>query len=517
MSYALLEILQTFNRLRVMVIGEAMLDRYLKGTSSRLSQEAPVQVVAIDQKEDLPGGAANSAANVRSLGGEVIFYSVVGEDEEGRHLRQALDKFGISTENILVDPQRRTLAKQRILANGQMMLRFDQGSTNPIQQSTEEELAWRIRRGAADVDAIIISDYNYGILTPGILRAIAEIQENDPRILVVDAKQYRPYQELRVTAIKPNYTEAVKDLNLEPKEDSELRMQQIRKHGRKLLEIANAQIAAVSLDQDGALIFERKQPCYRVYARPAGNNQVSGAGDTFSSALALALAAGAPATSAAEIAAAAAAIVVEKTGTSTCTIEELKIFFSGEEKFINDSFHMAARVAAYRRQGKRIVFTNGCFDILHSGHIQYLNQAKSEGDVLIIGVNTDAGVQRLKGPRRPINPLADRAQVLAALSCVDHIIPFEEDIPFNLIRLIQPDVFIKGGDYTLDSLPESGLVKELGGKVVLLPYIENHSTSRIIERIQRVYEKESSPKDAPLKNNTGYPAQARKKETTTPK
>jgi D-beta-D-heptose 7-phosphate kinase / D-beta-D-heptose 1-phosphate adenosyltransferase len=252
------------------------------------------------------------------------------------------------------------------------------------------------------------------------------------------------------------------------------------------------------------LIFERRQPSYRVYARPADNKHVSGAGDTFSSALALALTAGAQASAAAEIASAAAAIVVTKPGTSTCYIEELKSFFSGDEKLIQDSFHMAARLAAYRRQGKRIVFTNGCFDILHSGHIQYLNQAKAEGDVLIVGINSDQGVRRLKGPNRPINPLAERAQVLAALSCVDHIIPFDEDIPYQLIRQIRPDVFAKGGDYTRDTLPEAELVEALDGRVMILPYIKNHSTSRIIERIHRAVQKEgeknTQPKDPPLKS-----------------
>ncbi len=276
-------------------------------------------------------------------------------------------------------------------------------------------------------------------------------------------------------------------LNLEAKDCSTERIQQVEEHGHKILDIANTQIAAVTLDQDGALIFERGQPVYRIYARPAEHNRVTGAGDTFMSALALSLTAGAATNTAAEIASAAASIVVEKPGTSACYIEELKAYFSGEEKYIEDSFHMAARVAAYRRQGRRIVFTNGCFDILHSGHIQYLNQAKTQGDVLIVGINTDTSVRKLKGPNRPINALEDRAQVLSALSCVDHIIPFDEEIPFNLIRMIRPDVFVKGGDYTRERLPEADLVEEMGGEVHLLPYISDHSTSGIIQRIRQTF------------------------------
>lgn len=488
MSSNLFVLMDSFKDLKVLVIGEAMLDRYLKGSSTRLSQEAPVQVVSIGEKEDLPGGAANTAANLRSLGAQPIFLSVIGDDEEGKMLRSALQKYDISGENILCSSQRQTLAKQRVLANGQMMIRFDQGSTDPLDCESEARLIERIQALAPLVDAVMVSDYNYGILTSNVLKALAELQKKNTRILVVDAKQYKPYRALRVTAVKPNYNEACALLNLERKEGEE-RVLQVSQFGPKILEMASAQIAAITLDQDGAIIFERGQPPYRIYARPAEHNRVAGAGDTFMSALALALAAGAPATTAAEIASAASAIVVQKPGTSTCYIEELKSYYGGDSKYITDTFHMAARVAAYRREGRRIVFTNGCFDILHSGHIQYLNQAKAAGDVLIVGINSDNGVQRLKGPGRPINSLEDRAQVLSALSCIDHIIPFDEEVPFNLIRLIQPDVFVKGGDYTRRTLPEADLVEELGGRVAILPYIQDHSTTGIIERIRSAYSK----------------------------
>ncbi len=485
MSNNLLALIDRFSSQKILIIGEAMLDRYLKGTTNRLSQEAPVQVVSVDEKEDIPGGAANTATNIRSLGAEPILLTMIGDDDEGKMLRCTLQSMGISDEHLLSSPNRKTLAKQRVVANGQMMIRFDQGSTHPLGLGEENLLIQHLLTLASQVDGIIVSDYNYGILTPNVLKAIASIQKRAPHILVVDAKQYKAYQALRVTAIKPNYAEAIKILKLEPKEGKAERVRQIEKHGHKLLDAAKAQIAAVTLDQDGSLIFQRGEPVYRIYARPAEHNRVAGAGDTFISALALALSTGVQTTTAAEVASAAASIVVEKPGTSTCFIEELKGYFTGEEKYITDSFHMAARVAAYRRQGKRIVFTNGCFDILHSGHIQYLNQAKAQGHVLIVGINSDSGVRRLKGPTRPINTLEERAQVLSALSCVDHIIPFDEDIPFSLIRLIQPDIFVKGGDYTRDKLPEAALVEEMGGMVHILPYIENHSTSGIIERIQQ--------------------------------
>ena len=487
MSNNLFTLMNRFSKQKILVIGEAMLDRYLKGKTNRLSQEAPVQVVSIEEKENIPGGAANTAANIRSLGAEPVFLSVIGDDEEGKLLRQALVNYGVSDEHLVTETGRLTLAKQRVLANGQMMIRFDQGSETPVSVESEAAMIARITALAPRVDGIIISDYGYGIITPAVLAALQAAQEQLPHVLVVDAKDYKPYQALQVTAIKPNYTETIKILNLQSKEGSKDRIKQIEKYGSKMLGMARAQIAAITMDEDGALIFERGRPPYRVYARPAEHNRVAGAGDTFISALALALAAGAPSSTAAEIASSAAAIVVEKPGTSTCFIEELKGFLSGDEKYITDSFHIAARIAAYRRQGKRVVFTNGCFDILHSGHIQYLNQAKTHGDVLIVGINTDPSVRRLKGTDRPINALEDRAQVLAALSCVDHIIPFDEDIPYSLIRLIQPDVFIKGGDYNRERLPEADLVEDQGGEVCILPYIQDHSTTGIIERIRQIY------------------------------
>lgn len=494
MSNNIFAIMEAFPKLKILVIGEVMLDRYLKGSTNRLSQEAPVQVVSVEETEDIPGGAANTAANIRSLGAEPMLLSVMGDDDEGKMLRNALKNFDIADDNILSTQGRQTLAKQRVLANGQMMIRFDQGSTQPLTEAEEDWLIKRINKLVNKVDGIVISDYNYGILTPNVIKALSKVQKRQPRVMVVDAKDYKSYQALNVTAVKPNYAETIKILNLQPEDGSEARLRQIKKHGPKILEMAKAQIAAITLDADGALIFEGKQPPYRVYARPADHNRVAGAGDTFISALALALSADSPTTAAAEIASAAAEIVVEKPGTSLCYIEELKVRLSGDDKYLTDNFQMAARIAAYRRQGKRIVFTNGCFDILHSGHIQYLNQAKTHGDVLVVGINTDKGVKKLKGPERPINPLEDRVQVLSALSCVDHIVPFDEDIPYQLIRLIQPDVFVKGGDYTRKTLPEAAIVEEMGGQVQILPYIENHSTTGIIERIRQTPAKEPAIK-----------------------
>jgi D-beta-D-heptose 7-phosphate kinase/D-beta-D-heptose 1-phosphate adenosyltransferase len=286
------------------------------------------------------------------------------------------------------------------------------------------------------------------------------------------------------------------------------RAEQIKPYEEKLLNLTGAKIAAVTLDAEGAMIFEHGSQPYRTYAQPTAESRTSGAGDTYSSALTLALAAGAATPLAADFAAAAAAVVVRKEGTSTCSAEELREFLSKveehrednrentssspsspssssspPEKYIPDSNQLRSLVASYRNAGHKIVFTNGCFDILHAGHVSYLNRAKALGDILIIGVNSDDSIRRIKGANRPINPLEDRIQVLGGLGCVDYLITFNEDTPIDLIRLVQPDVYVKGGDYTKETLPEAPVVEQYGGIVELLPFVENRSTTRIIERV----------------------------------
>jgi D-beta-D-heptose 7-phosphate kinase/D-beta-D-heptose 1-phosphate adenosyltransferase len=478
-------ILDSFPSQEILVIGETMLDSYLKGSSDHLCHEAPVPVVEVDEHEQIPGGAANTAVNAATLGARVHLLSVIGDDIEGRVVTRLLKEHGVQTSGIFVSPGRRTLAKQRILADSQMVVRFDHGDKKGITSEAERFLIRKLEQLFPHCSGLIISDYNYGVLTPNVIDALARLQEQHPQIIVADSKCLTKFKPIGPTAVKPNYRQAMRLLNLDTTEGSTNRIEQVLRHGEEILEITGAQIAAVTLDSDGAFIFERGRPLYRTYAKSSQVHSTAGAGDTYTSALTLALAAGGATPTAAEIASAAADIVVHKDGTSTTFTDELRGYFSGGEKIIEDPFLLAARIAAYRHEGRKIVFTNGCFDILHRGHITYLNQAKDLGDVLIMGVNSDESVARLKGPSRPLNPLEDRIQVLAALSCVDHIVPFYEDRPDELIKLVRPDVFVKGGDYTRETLPEAPLVERLGGKVEILPYIKDKSTTGVIEKIKK--------------------------------
>ncbi len=486
MEANLSQIIDRFEKLTVLVVGEAILDSYLDGTAQRLSREAPVPIVTVSDRTDAPGGASNTAANVRSLGGRAIFLSIVGADSEGALLRRALEARDVSTDHLLTDPTRRTLAKNRVMASSHMLVRFDQGDTTPIGRSIEEKFIARLGALFARCDAVIVSDYGYGLFTPAIINRVAALQARAPRIIIADSRRLTAWRPAAPTAVKPNYQEAMQLLGPRALEQAMTRAEAIAQHGDRLLEMTGAQIVAVTVDSEGSIVFERGRAPYRTYAKPVQNSRAAGAGDTFISALALALAAGAHTPAASELASAAAAIVVGEDGTATCDARELREYVSAAGK-VADLDRVAARAEFYRRQDRRIVFTNGCFDILHRGHITYLNRAKALGDVLVVGINSDDSVRRLKGPARPINPLDDRLQVLAALSYIDHLVAFDGDTPSDLIRAIRPDVFVKGGDYTRETLPEAPLVEELGGRVELLPFVEDRSTSGIIERIREAY------------------------------
>lgn len=485
MNTSVLPLVDAFAGLRTLVVGEAMLDVYLEGRTGGICREAPTAVVNLTGRRDLPGGAANAAANVRGLGSEVIFLSVVGADTEGDVLRQILEERGVTTTHVLRARQRCTLVKNRVVADGQIVVRFDQGSTEGVERDTEQALIDALTEHFPRCQAVLVSDYGYGVLTPRVIDTLAALQAQQPRVVVVDSKRrLAAWKDAGATAVKPNFEEALELLGRKDLLSCGARAQALEPHGPRLLQMTGAQIAAVTIDEAGTLFFERERPPHHVYAQPARKSCVAGAGDTFAAALTLALAAEASTAEAGELASAAAAVVVARERTACCSAQDLRQALCGGAKHFGDARQLAERLEYYKQQGQRVVFTNGCFDILHRGHINYLHQARALGDVLVVGVNADDSIRRLKGPTRPINNLDDRIQVLAALSCVDHLVAFSEDTPCELIRVLKPNVFVKGGDYTRERLPEAPLVEELGGVVRILPYLADRSTTKVIERIQ---------------------------------
>jgi D-beta-D-heptose 7-phosphate kinase/D-beta-D-heptose 1-phosphate adenosyltransferase len=497
MSADLVELVRDLAGLNVLVIGDAILDSYLIGSADRICREAPVPIVALADRVDAPGGAGNTAVNAAALGASVRLLTVVGDDREGRVLARSLAARGVAADDLIADPTRETLSKNRLVADSQILIRFDRGTTEAAGPATEHEIVSRLRAAFPASDVVIVSDYGYGVLTPRVIDTLAELQAASPTVVVVDAKYPQRFRNAGVTAVKPNHGEAARLLGTTAHAGPG-RAASIERHADDLFELTGARIVVVTLDVDGAVMLERGRPVHRTYARPSSNAKATGAGDTFTAALSLALGAGAHSVAAVELASQAAAIVVERDGTSTCSAAQLLERVGGAPAFVGDWDVMERLAASYRRAGRRLVFTNGCFDILHRGHITYLNQAKAMGDVLIVGLNSDESVRRLKGPERPINTLEDRAHVLAALSCIDHIVAFDEGTPVRLIERIRPDVFVKGGDYRPDMLPERETVESLGGVVHILPYVEDRSTTGIIQHIRA-----SSDGERPQELRTG--------------
>lgn len=327
MTTTLLNLIHTFVDRHIVVIGEAMLDSYLMGQANRLCQEAPVPVVTLSDRRDVPGGAANVAVNLHALGARVSLLSVVGEDEDGDRLRQVLEHHGMETDGIFVQSKRQTLVKQRIMAGSQMVVRLDQGDTAAIAPEMEQHLIEQLHELMPTCDAIVLSDYGYGLLTPSVMAAIAALQTNDPKLLVVDSKRLTSYRSLGVTVVKPNYEEACRllaDHSTALAMDGDNRPALIAQHRDHLLNLTGASMVIVTLDAEGAVILQRQQAPQRVQAKPTVCRQATGAGDTFISALTLALASHASVPIAAELAVTAAAVVIAKEGTETCSLEELQ-------------------------------------------------------------------------------------------------------------------------------------------------------------------------------------------------
>ena len=480
-----LQLSAKFKKQRVLVIGDFMLDAYFEGSCTRVAPEAPVPVIDITQKHFCLGGAANVAANLKALGCEVLFCAVVGRDEQAIRGRQLLSEMDISDAFVCADDQRATLIKTRISTPRQTLLRYDEGTTAPLAPETERNFLDNIRRAYAECDAVIVADYMKGILTDRVIKGLLELKLEHRKVLAVDSKRITAFSVLKPDLIKPNYEEAIKLLGLNFNAGD--RKAQLKSYGAELSRLGLARVTALTLDSEGSLIFNGEDCVYDTVAPLVmSQQQVSGAGDTYISAALLALLCGATMEQMAEMATIAASIGIEKEHTSVCTISELQEVYSPADKFITSAALIRNTLRKYKEQGKKIVFTNGCFDILHSGHVSYLHQAKQMGDILVVGLNKDDSIKRLKGKSRPVNSLPNRTAVLAALACVDHIIPFgteKDDTPISLLKIVQPDVFVKGGDYENKMLPETEILQKLGCEIAFLPYVPNQSTTQVISRM----------------------------------
>lgn len=480
---ALAAVVGRFGSRSVLVVGDAMLDVYLRGTPTRLCREGPVPVVEVHERAEMPGGAANVCANAAALGASVTALLVTGDDAAAAVITNRLAGCGVATGHVIAEPGRDTPVKHRLLADGGLVARFDDGRPRPLRGAAEQRVAECLTELAPAHDAVVISDYRYGVMSAAVIGCLPGLQRRAPTLIVADARDLAPYRGVGVAVVTPSYEEAARLLGLPAL--AAARVDQIEQRGGRIPSVLGCHAAAVTLDADGALLFEAGRPPYRTYARAMAGPSAAGRGDTYASALTMALAAGADLASAGEIAGLAAGLVAASPAERhVCTNEELVSALTGQQR-LTDLASLLEAIRLHRQRGHRIVFTNGCFDILHSGHVWLLNRAKARGDVLVVAVNSDGSVSRLKGGGRPINPLGDRLAVLGALSSVDYLISFEEDSPAALIDAVRPDVFVKGGDYRAETVREGPLLRSLGARVEILPYLPDHSTTRLIDRISR--------------------------------
>ncbi|MDI7275430.1 MAG: D-glycero-beta-D-manno-heptose 1-phosphate adenylyltransferase, partial [Anaerolineae bacterium] len=410
------------------------------------------------------------------------FLSVVGSDEPSKVLRQELRARGVDDSCLLVDSERTTVHKIRILANGQYLVRYDEGDSRPLSRETRRRFLERFRELFAGHDTVVISDYHSGIVGPSLIETLSALNSHGAKRVLLDSKRLLAFRRCPLSVVKPNHYEAAASLGWRPERADN----HLHELGAQLMRRLLTEWVIITLGEEGSVVFGRDGSHYRVLPRRVPNPQPVGAGDTYIAALSLALDAGSDIHVAAEIAAEAAAVSASRAGTACVLQQELLQRLSQRGDPLADATDLREQVERYRREGKRIVFTNGCFDILHSGHVAFLQQARALGDVLIVGVNSDASVRRLKGPTRPINSHADRVTVLAALEAVDHVVLFEEDTPERLISELRPDVHVKGSDYSIESLPEAAIVQSYGGRVVILPLVEGKSTTAIVRKIARL-------------------------------
>jgi D-beta-D-heptose 7-phosphate kinase/D-beta-D-heptose 1-phosphate adenosyltransferase len=472
--------LEAMKRKSILVIGDVMLDNYYTGDIKRISPEAPVPIYRKINERFVLGGAANVAANLVAANQDVSMMSIIGEDECGHKLLSLFKEKNVGTDLMEVT-SRQTTQKTRFLAgNNQQVLRLDVEDTTPISSELCKRLLNRLDSHIMGFNLIVMSDYLKGLLTMEFTQGVIKLAKEHGIPIVIDVKDPCIIKYCGATLLKPNQKELHDLTGLPVDTDEEIVMA-----AEYLRNKCNNQYVLCTCGARGMVLVGNKKPAHFVPAECREVFDVSGAGDTTIAYLAASMANGIEMDESVAIANYAAGIQVGKVGTSSVYLHEVRDYLSNED---TGSFHKiltTGSLPTFREEnkGKTIVFTNGCFDIFHVGHKRYLEQASALGDVFIIGVNSDASVRRLKGTSRPVNHEQDRMEILSALGFVDYVVLFDEDTPYELIKKIQPDVLVKGGDYTIEDVVGRDIVEARGGRVELIPYVEGKSTTNIIKKI----------------------------------
>jgi D-beta-D-heptose 7-phosphate kinase/D-beta-D-heptose 1-phosphate adenosyltransferase len=503
---SLITLVEKFARPRIMLVGDIMVDEYIYGDAERLSPEAPVPVVQERYREQRAGGAGNVATALATLGAQVLVVSICGNDFQGKLLLELFRKMSnggggsgaVNTDGILQSPDRPTTSKTRLVGlaqhrHPQQMLRLDQETTTAVSPEQEAQLLAYVQKELPTCDALALEDYNKGLLTPTLCQGVIGIARALKKPVLVDPALISDYSKYDgASTITPNRFEAEKAANLKLSDSPD----EVPALARALRDKHHLETCLLTLDRHGMYLLEESGGT-TIPTRPRNVYDVTGAGDMVLATMTMAIASGASWLQAAHLANVAGGLEVEKFGIVPITkdeiIDELHRIDSASQSKQRTLPQLLKELQRRRRVAPggvglprsappTVVFTNGVFDILHAGHVKYLDFARNEGDLLIVGVNADDSVRRLKGPTRPVNPLEDRMTVLAGLQSVDYVVPFEEDTPANLIDAIRPDVLVKGEDYSGKEVVGRETVEAHGGRVVLAPFLKGRSTTQTIAR-----------------------------------
>ena len=464
-------------RPHIAVIGDLMIDHYFWGSCERISPEAPVPIVNISKESSVLGGAGNVLTNLYSLGADVSIFSVIGDDSNAFEMERLIGELPLKDSYLIKEKSRHTTKKSRVISAGQQVIRYDDETKESITLSSQVKLLEEIQKRLFHFDMLLLSDYGKGVLTSNLTQDIISLAKGMNKRVLVDPKgsDYSKYR--GATLLTPNRKEATVATGIEIVDHESLSQALTI-----LKDSLSLDYSIITLSEDGIGVLDDEVKVIPTVAREVFD--VTGAGDTVLASLALSLASGFNIVEACEFANKAAAVVVAKVGSATVTLNEIEEYEHSlnqgkSENKIKD-FEQIQRVAKrLREQGRKIIFTNGCFDILHRGHATYLQKAKELGDILILGLNSDESIRRLKGKDRPINNLEDRAFLVGALESVDFVVPFEEDTPYELIKLVQPHILVKGADYRGKEVVGSDIADE----VVLIDFVEGKSTTGLIEKI----------------------------------
>jgi len=468
------------NQPKILVMGDLMIDEYLWGNCERISPEAPVQIVDIKKETTVLGGAGNVISNLIALGSNVEVLSVIGDDEVGLLVKAMLTKQGAKA-SLVEQKGRKTSRKTRLMASHSQVVRYDKESKNNISVQSVKSLYEKFQEKINSYDIVLLSDYNKGVLTSELLEKVIAYANKKGKKVLVDPKgsDFTKYKGAYLLTPNKKEAEFASGIKIENEID-------LKDALTKLKDEVSLAVSVITLSENGIAILEDD----KVNVKPTVAREVydvTGAGDTVLASLGFALSLGCDISTSVEFANLAAGVVVGKIGSATASLDEIEEYQASLHKSSIElhikSFEQIEKISTrLKSQNKKVVFTNGCFDILHKGHVSYLNTAKSFGDVLILGLNSDASVKRLKGENRPINTQDDRAYILSALECVDYVVIFDEDTPYELIKLVQPDILVKGADYEGKEVVGSDIAKQ----TKLVTFVDGKSTTKTIEKIQKV-------------------------------